>query len=939
MTRKRETPLWRRYSRLWGPDPVRDIDDELDFHFDMRVRDLMQEGMSEGAARERAAAEFGSVTNVRAQMTEIGTRRVKHERRTRSVEGLIADMRYAVRHFRRTPLSTITMILVLSLGIGTNVVLFTVMNSLATMPAPGIARNEALVRIRGTMRLERVLGEHRRLLSWPEVQEYAARTDLFNSVGAHADATAVIHTGDAEAAPITASVVYATPNYFSILDVRPALGNEPAAEQNVMQLTTSPGAVISYAMWQRHFGGTRDIIGRTIRVNDVPVEIVGVAPPRFIGTGGTGAMTLWVPLAAYPTLEKRSAAAFISNDSMFLSASARLRPGVTTKHATPIVAGIAQRVFQPARSDAATSPARGEVTSARVETGSADVVPMLAMNHRVSDRAETLISATASSAFALLVLLITCTNVSALMVGLAVARRREIGVRLSLGAPRARLIRQLLTESVLLALIAAAVGLFVTTLGIRLIGTALEDVQLVIDWRVTLATCAVAIVTGILFGLSPALHATRVGVAEVLKSSATAVAAKRSKLQHALVVAQITLTQPLLVGLGVVIFTLITDMGSRTTSDVREYIAEIELDTWAGNASSAERAARIAAVVERVAAVPGVTIALPMEMGTATMHMTVHPDDRVNGITYDTDMQMRMVAAPKGYFDAYAIPIVLGRDFDTDEYALPQETTDSARESLGAVQRAIASLDAVIIGSDLARRLWGDANPLGRRLVGASAAGPATQAPPLVVVGVVDAAAAGPSEINNNLIRAFVPYATINTGVIARTAGPASPLLEDLRSVVAAEAPHMPVYRAQTMGQREAEFKRNVLRASSAIAGGGLLALLLSAIGLYAVVSFAVGQRTREIGIRTSLGANQSQVVRMFFLSGLALSAFGLILGLPLSIIVTRIIVSTLNWPLSSSPLLGVAIGLVVLAVASLAVWIPARRASTIDPLVALRTE
>ena len=164
-------------------------------------------------------------------------------------------------------------------------------------------------------------------------------------------------------------------------------------------------------------------------------------------------------------------------------------------------------------------------------------------------------------------------------------------------------------------------------------------------------------------------------------------------------------------------------------------------------------------------------------------------------------------------------------------------------------------------------------------------------------------------------------------------------MLNAMRKVVAAEAPQMPISRAETMEQREANVRRDVLRTSSAVAAGGLLALLLSAIGLYAVVSFAVSERTREIGIRTALGAQRGQVVRMFFAKGLALSAFGLILGLPLSMIVTRLIVRTLNWPLTSPPLLGAAIGAVVLVVASAAVWIPARRASTIDPLVALRTE
>jgi predicted lysophospholipase L1 biosynthesis ABC-type transport system permease subunit len=208
----------------------------------------------------------------------------------------------------------------------------------------------------------------------------------------------------------------------------------------------------------------------------------------------------------------------------------------------------------------------------------------------------------------------------------------------------------------------------------------------------------------------------------------------------------------------------------------------------------------------------------------------------------------------------------------------------------------------------------------------------------LVVIGVVDAAAAGPSEVNGQ-VRVYVPYAAMNTGVIARTAGPALPMINAMRRVVAAEVPQMPISRAQTMEQRELESSRSLLRASAAVAGGGLIALLLSAIGLYAVVSLSVGQRTREIGIRTALGAPRGQVVRMFFLKGLTLSAIGLVIGLPLSMIATRLIAERVRLPVASSPLLGAAIGALVLVVASVAVWIPARRASTIDPMVALRIE
>jgi predicted permease len=882
-----------------------DLRAEMDAHLQMEIAENVRRGMPADEARRQAMIVAGGLTHAAEQ--------VREQRGLPWMESIAADLRYATRHFRRTPLSTVTMILVLALGIGTNVVLFTVLNSLATMPAPGIARDDAMVRLRGSLRLKEMASAESRLMSWPEVQEYAAHDDLFGAVAAYADETGAVDLGDATATPITARLFYTTSSYFNILNVRPSLGTLPAADAGDVRLSTSPTAMISYAMWQQRFGGAADVIGRRVRVNGIPVEIVGVAPQRFIGTDGRGASAMWMPLAAYPLIQKRNAAMFASYDSAFLYAAARLRPGVTAMRATPIVAGIAERAFRQTR------------LAAQSATATADVVPMLASNSRVSQRADLLLSGAAAIGFALLVLLITCTNVSALMVGLAVARRREIGVRLSLGAPRARLIRQLLTESVLLAFIAAVVGLVVTMVGIRFAGAALEDVQLVVDWRVTLATCGIAVMTGMLFGVSPALHATRISVGEVLKSSATSVVATRSRLQRALVVAQIALTQPLLVGLGVVLTTMATDIGSRARFAASDRIAEIEVDAWAGRVSNDERAARIAAAVARVAAMPGVTAAIPMELGTVSAPLMVHPADRVPGVAYDAVMPARLVAAPKGYFGAFDIPIIRGRDFDTGEYA------HASNDAL-----APAAVDRVIIGSDLARRLWGSANPLGRRL--SLAVSNPTTAQSMVVIGVVDAAAAGDGDVHGQ-IRVYVPSAPMYEGVIARTSGPALPLLNAMRTLVAAEAPQMPIRRAETMEQREAQFRRNALRAGGLVAAGGLLALFLSAIGLYAVIAFVVGQRTREIGIRTALGAQPGQVVRMFFAKGLGLSAVGLVLGLPLSIAATRLIVTTLNFPMTTSPLLGVGIAAIVMVVAGVAVWIPSRRASSIDPNLALRAE
>ena len=897
-----------------------DLRAEMSAHLELEVQENIRRGMHPDEARRRALIASGGLTQAAES--------VRVQRGLPSVESIGADIRFAVRHFRRTPLSTLMMILVLSLGIGANVVLFTVVNSIATMPAPGITRDESLVRIRGTMHVKDLAGAHHRFMSWPELEEYAGRADLFSSVAAYADEVAAVSAPDAAAAPTTAGVTYTTPNYFSALGIRPVLGREPVAGPGVTGMTTSPTAMISHTMWQQRFGGARDVLGRTLRINDIPVEIVGVAPPRFTGTDGRGGLAIWVPLSAYPLLQKTGSAIFTSYDSLFLSAIARLHPDIPAKLATPVVARIAERAGRPkpgavrVRTDGAGAmPADGDA-------GSADVVPLLANNDRVSAgrTADMLVSGLASGGFALLALLITCTNVSALMVGLAVARRREIGVRRALGAPRQRLIRQLLTESVVLALLAAAVGLLLTMAGIRIAGATLEDVQLVVDWRVTLATCAVALATGILFGLSPALHATRMSVSEVLKGSSSSVAGARSRLQRGLVVAQVALTQPLLVGLGVVVMTMFTDMSSEATSRMPGEIAEMELDTWAGRVSVAERASGVAAAVDGIAAMPGVVAAVPIQLGTTVAPVHVHPADRVAGVAYDESMEARLVAAPKGYFKVFDIPILRGRDFDASEYA----AGSSADAGLAP------SFDRVIIASDLARRLWGDADPVGRRL--AMGVSRRADAAAMIVVGLVDAGAAGPSDVDGQ-VRVYVPYAAMNTGVVARTAGPASPMLNAMRKAVATRVPRMPISRAETMEQREAESRREVLRASGAVAAGGLLALLLSAIGLYAVVSLGVGQRTREIGIRTALGAQGGEVVRLFFAKGLMLGALGLVIGLPLSMIATGLIASTMNWPMASSPLIGVGIGAVVLIVASVAVWIPARRASMIDPVAALRTD
>lgn len=824
------------------------------------------------------------------------------------LDALSGDTRYAVRRSRRAPLAAITVILVLSLGIGSNVGLITLLNSLTTLPPAGLDRDPSVVRIRGTLQAGRTTLPQPRLLSWPEVQAYAERIDLFSQVASHAEETGLVTSLD-PSSPVITRLIYASADYFTVLGVRPALGTPPLAEQDVRRLTMSPTAMISHAFWQQKFGAASDVIGRTVRVNDVTLTIVGVAPPRFTGTGGGQALTLWVPLAAYPLLQKRTPAVFSSPDSLFLYGSARLRPRIASASATPIITAIASRSMVP------TAVGDGMVLRG------ADVVPMLAGNERVANRDDQVVSAAAAGTLALVILLITCTNAGALMIGLAVARRREMAVRLSLGAPRRRLVRQLVTESVLLALAAGTLGLLVTAAGVGLAGRALPDLPLVVDWRVTAASFGLALMTGILAGLSPALHATRVPVHEVLRSASSAIAAPPPRSQLALVVAQVALTQPLLVGLGVTVSTMAGELKREVPPGVANQVVEIELDPWAGRVEGQARESRIAALVNHVAEMPGIRAAFPMQMGTVVAPLAVHPADRVGPVA--PVMQATLTSAPQGFFSAFDIRIIRGRDFT------PGEFVHTSRDG------APPSFEVAIIGSDLARRLWGAADPIGRRLVQTVSGTPSSG---MMVVGVVDETAAGPSDVNGQ-VRIYVPYAAMTTGVIARTTGPALPLVQEIRRSVVTQAPEMPVVRVETRAQREAERRLKVRRVGFGVTAAGLVALLLSALSMYAVISYSVGQRTREIGIRAALGAGRSRIVGMFLGRGLALAAAGLLLGLPLSLAAIRAISAALTWPLATPPRLVVGVAAAVLVVIAAAVWGPARRAGAVDPATALQDD
>jgi predicted permease len=613
-----------------------------------------------------------------------------------------------------------------------------------------------------------------------------------------------------------------------------------------------------------------------------------------------------------------------SYDDARFGLAARLRPGVRADQARPTVEVIAARAAQ-------------QMTRLRGLGAATDVVPLIASNYFPPSGEDEQNSAgrLVSLLPPVLILLITCTNVSALLAGLGVARRREIAVRLALGAGRRRVVRQLVTEAVALAMAAGALSLFVVWLLFRLFDASIPDLAIEIDWRSIAVTFGLALVAGVVFGFAPALHATRLALQEALKDSAGVAGARRVRLQSWLVVAQIALTQPALLAMGALLLEMRADLRALPAQPYADRIIEARFNVNPRYGPlDADRERTLVRLEERLAAVPGVEGVVRQEHVDA-FDVEVHPADTVAGLGLAGPQQVRGIAAPAGYFSLMGISFVRGRDFDAAERS-PTRGQDAGIDE-----------GAIVIGSGLARRLWGAADPIGRRLV--SVGRNVRDIPTFTIVGVVDDGTTSararerrvpPLPGIDDVVRIYKPRVHTTGHLLIRTHGHAEHLLPTIRAVAVDVAPALPIIASRTLAAVEASERRTVVTAIAAAGGIGTLALLLSAIGLYAMVTFAVRQRVREIGIRTALGAGRRQVVGLFVRRGLRLCVFGLIIGLALGIGGVRVLSAAQgNEPPTGTLGLSALVALVVIGVATLASWIPARRAARIDPLEALRVE
>jgi predicted permease len=897
----------------------REMRDEMQLHIDRQTDLLVARGMPRADARITARREFG---NVGAHQED-----ARDARGVRWVDSIGADVRFAFRFFARKPLSSATIVLVLAFGIAGYAAVFGLLQSAILRPPPGVPADVPLVLLRGMVRQKEQPSWSPRRFSYPELREMSALRTIFSTVTGWTGSDVVADMpGTLDHA--TMRVHFVTDGYFAIVGSPPARGSGLPATVPGAPAESQLVAVISDAMWEDAFG-RKNVMNRTLMVNGVGVRIVGVAAPKFNGVLASDdrRLLMWLPLATRPAIlaassgggaGSSSATAMSSVDSTLFEAVGRLQPGVSPEQATAAVRVVATHATSRMTPQRAVGP---NAVKPPVLVYDAEVAWLRGWS--VGGSALGLPPGDPATAFfallgtvATLLLLVVCTNVAALVVSAAVGRRQEIAVRLSLGASRARVIRQLLTESIVLATIGGALGL-AAYWGVIVALSRVPDAAFFRPDVGTVAfTLCVALGTGILCGLAPALHATRGGVATALKDTQMG-ATRRSRLQHTFVVAQVMFTQPLLLLVGILIGTVLIEATKPLPSGISDHVLRLGIDVWPAPGTVEQKRAALDRLLLKLGQTPGVVSVLPEPILIRTVNLAVRAEDRgsVAGAAEAVTSKIKVVTP--GYFDLMGVPLVRGSD------VVPSSDTSAT----------------MIIGSDLARQVFGDADPIGRRFNQVSP--PQTVKRDYVVSGVYDSQYFDRG--NSALVYRAVTKLQAGSYLI-RTAMPSSDLAATIRRIAREELPSAPIAPLVTLAQIETAETRSRRALQAGAAACGALVLLLSSIGLYGAVALGVGERRREIGVRMALGARAGQVVALFYGGGVRLGIIGLVLGLPISLAATYFLQSrgTPTGDVDTSPslvLVGGIIAGVVLVVASAASLIPATRAARVNPVTALRSE
>jgi predicted permease len=818
------------------------------------------------------------------------------------------DARFALRMLRRSPLFTGVAVLALGVGIAASTAIFSLIDALLLRSMPGVMAPGKLV-VFERRQAGQLLGN----MGYPDYRDYRDQLKSFSAVAAEAGAR-VSFTGGGASERVAAALV--SGNYFRIL------GANPAAGRLLAEADESEGgpavAVIGYAFRKRAFGGDLRVVGSAIRLNGHAFTVVGVAPRDFRGTSTQFKPDLWAPITSQPILMPRLTPDTLQNRaSGWLRIFGRLAPGTTFVVAQAETTAVAAQLAQ-------AYPATNH-------TRTVALVPGLGLDS--DDRAEVRRLLGLLLACVALLQLIACANVANLTLARAAARRREIAVRVALGAGRARLVRLFLTEGALLAACAGLLGILLAPVLAQLAVSVnqnaytMRGVDVQLDLRVLGFGLLLTLISGLLFALGPARRAARVDLTVSLKDGSPGAGRTSSHTRGGLIAAQTALSLVLLAGAGTGIATMRRALGANPVAQPENVLlASVDLDVQ--GYSPAKGLSFYASLLERARALPGVTAAslgvtIPPEEffgRRAIFHPGEEPplrdfqgDDFEYGLRVDND------AIAPAFFGTLGIPLLQGREFSGDDRA------DSPRVG--------------IVNERLARRLWPGRNPIGQRIVAPDFSGPAR--PPITIVGVVKDAVVR-SLAGEATLQLYLPLAQEYSGraiLIIRSGAGAARLSNALRAEVALLGPNLPLFAVETMPEHIATSLWRQRIAAGLLGVFGALAVALASMGIYGVAAHSVSQRTREIGIRMAIGARGEQISALVVREGMAWVLAGAAVGLPVALLATLAMQKGIPGVTPYNPwVLGGTLALLG-GVSLLASYLPARRAARVDPMVALRCD
>jgi putative ABC transport system permease protein len=892
---------------LLGRDRIDDdLDAEVRATLQLLIDEKVESGVALDAARRQSMLELGGVESVKARVREIQAGAL--------LETFVLDLRYAARLLRRNPLFTATAALSLAIGIGATTAIFTIANGLLLRSAEGIPRPGTLVEV---VRVEADDGPGVSPLSYLDYFELRQRTTTLQDVHAY---QLILNPARLEVAGSSERVfpTFVSVNYFRALGVQAAAGRVFDAG-DTEQAGASPIAVLSHRFWTRRFGQDAGIVGRSIRINDHPLTIVGVAAEAFRGSTA-GAPDVWLPLEMISVAEPEFGAQMLtSGEAGWLMLGARLKPDSSRAQASAELAALGAALD---RANPPQADRRGTPVTFRWSVELASPIPY-GLRRLAAGFLALLMALVA------VVLVIACVNVAGVLLARATVRRREIGIRVASGAARSRLVRQLLTETALLFLLGGAAGLWLARVMTSALVSLLPEfpvpiaLSVPLDWRVAGFSLVLTLLASLLAGLAPALHASRSDVVTALKDDVDG-ASERLWLRHGFVVVQVAFSILLVVTAGMLVRALEEMKNADEGFDVRGVdVAMIDLSI--GGYTEGTGAPFLRNLMDRVRALPAVEIATIADRAPGAGGLTLGGLS-IPGVTPPPGMRFfypNWMLVDSGYFATLRIPLLEGRDF-------------TAADSRNGEP-------VVILSRRAAEQFWPGENAVGRIVEVHGNPSPSVRTPAVIqmrVVGVVgNLSTVGPLELYVPLQQRYWP----SLAILARSNSERR-LAEDLRMAVKAMDPKLPVLAAQTLeSMRNGPVHVQLRLAATVAASVGFVGLLLAAIGVHGVTAYAVTRRTREIGIRLSLGAGRREVVAMVLRHGMMLVLIGSAVGLALSLGVGRVLSGRefgqgLHVPaLDVGTFAGAA--LLFAVVGLIACYVPVRRAARIQAMDALRCE